>query len=152
MKLNRLLVESGSITDAIELGDARVFDDAVPNCLIWRFEKGRSARAMRYCALGVGDNLAAGLAAPAWEERHLVEAGGHLMFAAATTRCAWPTWPLSRSARCRAQTSCPPTRCMATATSCARRRSAPARPADDLERAGRSAAGGAGAAQGARLL
>ncbi|HMV94289.1 MAG TPA: class I SAM-dependent methyltransferase [Thauera aminoaromatica] len=81
VKLNRLLVESGSITDAIELGDARVFDDAVPNCLIWRFEKGRSARAMRYCALGVGDDLAAGLAAPAWEERHLVEAGGHLMFA-----------------------------------------------------------------------
>ena len=81
VKLNRLLVESGSITDAIELGDARVFDDAVPNCLIWRFEKGRSERAMRYCALGVGDDLAAGLAAPAWEERHFVEAGGHLMFA-----------------------------------------------------------------------
>jgi adenine-specific DNA-methyltransferase len=36
---------------------------------------------MRYCALGVGDDLAAGLAAPAWEERHFVEAGGHLMFA-----------------------------------------------------------------------
>ena len=81
VKLNRLLVESGSITDAIELGDARVFDDAVPNCLIWRFEKGRSERAMRYCALGVGDDLAAGLTAPAWEERHFVEAGGHLMFA-----------------------------------------------------------------------
>ena len=38
LQLNRLLW-SGPITDAIELGDARVFDGALPNCLIWRFEK-----------------------------------------------------------------------------------------------------------------
>ena len=56
VKLNRLLAEAGSITDAIELGDARVFADAVPNCLIWRFEKGASARAMRHCEIGVGDD------------------------------------------------------------------------------------------------
>ncbi|MCC4119205.1 BREX-1 system adenine-specific DNA-methyltransferase PglX, partial [Aromatoleum toluclasticum] len=30
VKLNRLLWASGTITDAIELGDSRVFDDAVP--------------------------------------------------------------------------------------------------------------------------
>ena len=81
VKLNRLLFEAGSITDAIELGDARVFPDAVPNCLIWRFEKGRSERSLRYCEIGVGDALDAALAAPAWVERHFVEAGGHLMFA-----------------------------------------------------------------------
>lgn len=81
VKLNRLLFESGTITAAIELGDARVFVDAVPNCLIWRFEKGCGARAMRHCGIGAGDDLAAALAAPAWEERHFVEAGGHLMFA-----------------------------------------------------------------------
>lgn len=81
VKLNRLLFEAGSITDAIELGDARVFPDAVPNCLIWRFEKGHSARSLRYCEIGVGDDLAAALAAPAWETRHFIECAGHLMFA-----------------------------------------------------------------------
>ena len=81
VKLNRLLAEAGSITDAIELGDARVFADAVPNCLIWRFEKGASARAMRRCEIGVGDDLGAALAQPAWEPRHFLECGGHLMFA-----------------------------------------------------------------------
>jgi adenine-specific DNA-methyltransferase len=81
VRLNRLLAEAGSITDAIELGDARVFPDAVPNCLIWRFEKGRSERAMRYCEIGVEDALEAALAAPAWETRHFLECAGHLMFA-----------------------------------------------------------------------
>ena len=81
VKLNRLLFEAGSITDAIELGDARVFPDAVPNCLIWRFEKGCSERSLRYCEIGVGDDLAAALAAPAWETRHFIECAGHLMFA-----------------------------------------------------------------------
>ena len=81
VKLNRLLFEAGSITDAIELGDARVFPDAVPNCLIWRFEKGCSERSLRYCEIGVGDDLGAALAAPAWEARHFIECAGHLMFA-----------------------------------------------------------------------
>ncbi len=81
VKLNRLLYAQGSITDAIELGDARVFADAVPNCLIWRFEKGCVERTMRYAAIGTGDPLAASLAAPAWETRHFLECAGHLMFA-----------------------------------------------------------------------
>ena len=80
VKLNRLLFEAGSITDAIELGDARVFPDAVPNCLIWRFEKGCSERSLRYCEIGTGDDLGAALAAPHWEARHLIECAGHLMF------------------------------------------------------------------------
>jgi adenine-specific DNA-methyltransferase len=81
VKLNRLLFASGTITDAIGLGDARVFDDAVPNCLIWRFEKDRFERAMRYAEIGVADRLAPALAAPRWETRHLIECAGHLMFA-----------------------------------------------------------------------
>ncbi len=81
VKLNRLLFTAGTITDAIELGDARVFDDAVPNCLIWRFEKGCFERTMRYAEIGAGQPLAPALAAPAWETRHLVECAGHLMFA-----------------------------------------------------------------------
>jgi len=81
VKLNQLLYASGSITDAIELGDARVFDGAVPNCLIWRFEKDRGARELRHAELGAGDRLGSALAAPAWETRYFVESGGHLMFA-----------------------------------------------------------------------
>lgn len=98
VKLNRWLFEQGSITDAIELGDARVFDDAVPNCLIWRFEKGRQDRTVRYAEIGyygsdkdgsdkvgggggTASRVAQALAAPAWETRHLVEFSGHLMFA-----------------------------------------------------------------------
>lgn len=81
VKLNRLLYEAGSITDAIELGDARVFADALPNCLIWRFEKGRRERGMRYAEIGTRDDVAAALAAPAWQPRHFLECGGHLMFA-----------------------------------------------------------------------
>ena len=81
VRLNRLLFEAGSITDAIELGDARVFPDAVPNCLIWRFEKGCGERSLRYGEIGVGDDLAAALAAPVWEARHFIECAGHLMFA-----------------------------------------------------------------------
>ena len=80
VKLNRLLFEAGSITDAIELGDARVFPDAVPNCLIWRFEKGCTDRSLRCCEIGTGDDLGAALAAPHWEARHLIECAGHLMF------------------------------------------------------------------------
>lgn len=45
-KLNRLLFDAGSITDFIDLGDARIFDGAVPNCAIFRFEKGRTDRRM----------------------------------------------------------------------------------------------------------
>jgi len=79
--LNRLLWDEGSITDAIELGDARVFDGAVPNCLIWRFEKGRRERGMRLAVLGQGADVARGLADPPWQARTMLECAGHLMFA-----------------------------------------------------------------------
>lgn len=38
-KLNRFLFEQGTITDFFETGDARVFEGAVPNCAVFRFEK-----------------------------------------------------------------------------------------------------------------
>ncbi len=81
VKLNRWLFEQGTITHAIELGDARVFDTAVPNCLIWRFQKGLFDRTMRYAEIGARDKLAVALADPCWQTRYLVEAAGHLMFA-----------------------------------------------------------------------
>jgi len=39
-RLNTWLYDQGSFTDMIELGDARVFPGAMPNCIVWRFEKG----------------------------------------------------------------------------------------------------------------
>lgn len=81
VKLNRLLFEQGSITDAIELGDARIFADAVPNCLIWRYQKGCVDRTVRHAVIGSARDAASELAAPRWQTRHLVECAGHLMFA-----------------------------------------------------------------------
>ena len=43
-RLNTWLYDQGTITDFAELGDARVFDGVVPNCAIWRFEKGNMTR------------------------------------------------------------------------------------------------------------
>lgn len=80
VRLNRWLFDQGTITHALELGDARVFDEALPNCLIWRFEQGNLSRNTAWAQLGAGDDLAAGLAAPPWQFRHFAEWGGHLMF------------------------------------------------------------------------
>ncbi len=77
--LNRELFSQGTITDFIDLGDARLFDGATPNCAIWRFEKGNFSRQARYAALGVADG-AAGLDGLRWEERRFIESGGHLLF------------------------------------------------------------------------
>lgn len=42
--LNRWLYELGTITDYVDLGEQRVFKNAEPNCVIWRFEKGNFSR------------------------------------------------------------------------------------------------------------
>ncbi len=80
VKLNRWLYNQGSITDAIDLGDAKVFDNAVPNCLIWRFEKDQVSRETRYAEIGYGCDLNQALADPPWEHRIFTETNGHLMF------------------------------------------------------------------------
>lgn len=77
--LNRLLNAAGTITDFIDLGDTHLFDDATPNCAIWRFQRGDMSRRTRYAALDQGDG-AAGLLAPHWEQRNFMESGGHLLF------------------------------------------------------------------------
>lgn len=81
VQMNKWLHSHGTITHAIELGDARVFATAVPNCLIWRYEKGCFNRSVQYAEIGNRDNLEAALDSPAWEHRHFVETAGHLMFA-----------------------------------------------------------------------
>lgn len=86
VQLNRWLFQQGTITDAIELGDARIFDGAVPNCLIWRFERGNFSRRTRYAEIGTASDLEESLGAPPWLERHFMEVGGHLLF----TRADYP--------------------------------------------------------------
>jgi adenine-specific DNA-methyltransferase len=77
--LNRLLYAQGTITDFIDLGDARFFGEVTPNCAIWRFEKGEMSRHTRFATLAQG-RYAKGLRQPPWEKRRFVEAGGHLLF------------------------------------------------------------------------
>ena len=45
-RLNDALFRLGTMTHYEELGDAKVFADASPNCAIWRFEKGADSRRM----------------------------------------------------------------------------------------------------------
>ena len=56
-RLNTWLFDQGTITDYEDLGDARIFEGVVPNCAIWRFEKGNLRRRTRdgrrtLCAAG----------------------------------------------------------------------------------------------------
>lgn len=80
VRMNKWLYSHGTVTHAIELGDAKVFTTAVPNCLIWRYEKDCFDRSVQYAEIGNRDDLEAALDSPQWERRHFVETAGHLMF------------------------------------------------------------------------
>ena len=43
-RLNTWLHDHGSFTDMIDLGDAKIFQGALPNCIIWRYERGNLER------------------------------------------------------------------------------------------------------------
>jgi adenine-specific DNA-methyltransferase len=80
VELNKWLYSQGTITDAIELGDTKVFPSAVPNCLIWRFEKGCFNRITRYAEIRNRNKLEDTLLNPNWEPRYFEQSHGHLMF------------------------------------------------------------------------
>jgi adenine-specific DNA-methyltransferase len=44
IKLNEFIYQNGTITDIVELGDKKIFKDAQPNTIIWRFEKDNFSR------------------------------------------------------------------------------------------------------------
>jgi adenine-specific DNA-methyltransferase len=46
-RLNTWLCDQGTITDFEDLGDAKIFAGAAPNCAIWRFEKGDASHRLR---------------------------------------------------------------------------------------------------------
>ncbi len=60
-RLNAWLHDQGTISDFEDLGDAKIFAGATPNCAIWRFEKGNASHRLR-------------------DGRRMVLAGGQLMF------------------------------------------------------------------------
>jgi len=68
-KLNAWIYERGTITHWIELGDARVFEGAVPNCAIFRYELGNFSRRTHYRTLNTE-----------WEERAFGEMDGQFAF------------------------------------------------------------------------
>ncbi|GAB4165532.1 MAG: class I SAM-dependent methyltransferase [Rhodocyclaceae bacterium] len=80
LRLNRRLWELGTISHAVELGDHRVFDGALPNCLIWRFERSDFSRMTRFLDASREASLDGALAHPRWESRHFTECAGHLLF------------------------------------------------------------------------
>lgn len=89
--LNRRLFALGTITHAIELGDKRSFSDALPNCLIWRFERDNFSRRTALLDAGNFSSLDAALDAAAagrWSTRQFVESGGHLAFVRETLALA----------------------------------------------------------------
>ena len=79
--LNRQIYAQGTLTDVLELGDARVFEAAVPNCLIWRFQKDCFDRSVRYARVGAGQRIETALQQLSWEPRCFVEVEGQLLFA-----------------------------------------------------------------------
>lgn len=44
INLNKFIYENGTITNIVELGDRKIFKDAQPNTIIWRFEKNNFSR------------------------------------------------------------------------------------------------------------
>ena len=57
-----------------------MFPDALPNCLIWRYELGNLSHNTSWARIGQGDDLARSLAHPVWQLRHFAECAGHLLF------------------------------------------------------------------------
>lgn len=78
--LNRLLYATGTITDFVDLGDLHLFDDATPNCAIWRFELNNHSHRTRYSSLSAGQDPETLEEQLCWEERRFVESNGHLLF------------------------------------------------------------------------
>lgn len=78
--LNRWLFAQGTITHLIDLGDARLFANAVPNCHIFRFVKGDFSRRSLVAHLGQGEPIPENPQELPWEERHFAESDGQLLF------------------------------------------------------------------------
>jgi len=71
IKLNEFIYNSGTITDFIDLGDKKIFDKALPNVIIFRFEKGNFNRKTKcYNKLNIFD----------YTEKNFIHYNGQLFF------------------------------------------------------------------------
>jgi len=69
IKLNKFIYDNGTITDVIDLGDKRIFNNFTPNVIIWRFEKDNFLRKTK---------IYQQFTKPAY--RHFVYSNGQLLF------------------------------------------------------------------------
>ena len=80
IRLNRYLFSLGDITHMIDLGDSRVFSGAVPNCVIFRFEKGKFDRNTKHLTLSMSSSDDLNMDNLNWQERKFKEVSGQLVF------------------------------------------------------------------------
>lgn len=82
IKLNNFLFEQGTITDMVDLGDAKLFGNFAPNCVIWRFEKGNKSKKTNYSTASLINNK---IVLDMKEERAFRNTNGQLVFT--KTKC-----------------------------------------------------------------
>jgi adenine-specific DNA-methyltransferase len=85
INLNNFLYEQGNITNMVDLGDAKLFGNFAPNCVIWRFEKGATSRKTKYSTASLVNNK---IELDFQEERDFRNTNGQLVFT--KTKCTVP--------------------------------------------------------------
>lgn len=79
-KLNTWLSSKGRFTHFIDLGDSKVFPDAILNCAIWRFEKNKSKGKIKYLTLSLSaKQLENELQSPKYEKREFLINEGQII-------------------------------------------------------------------------
>lgn len=78
--LNKYLFSLGTITHLIDLGDSRIFTRAVPNCVVFRFEKDNFTRVTKSALLNVRNGESVELSQIQWKEKYFQEVSGQLIF------------------------------------------------------------------------
>lgn len=79
--LNKLMFSMGTITHLIDLGDSKIFQDAVPNCVIFRFEEGNTSKRTNFVELSINArNINMKFNEIPWQVREFRESDGQLLF------------------------------------------------------------------------
>jgi adenine-specific DNA-methyltransferase len=85
IKLNNFIFQQGTITHFIDLGDAKLFGNFTPNCVIWRFQKGSRGRRVKYAQASLENNS---IKLDLKENRDFRNTNGQLVFS--KTKCNVP--------------------------------------------------------------
>ena len=81
IKLNELIYAQGTITHCIDFGDSKLFSNASPNCVVFRFEKDNFTRKTQYANISItkSDDYAQ-LDSIQYQEREFMLEMGQLLF------------------------------------------------------------------------